>query len=205
MERTVDREIYHTPGPSALTHSLLTRGKKSLVNKRPLSPVTSSYFTLSRYPLVTGWKYFGTETSQEPASGSQNPAFLFRSEGRGMHGCFCITAGLPHQLVFMHSDAAHRSFETPDHTSKVRYRQRTMLRFLRLSRVYPEILSKKMKYASKRLEGFIVGQHLGRKGKRVGPRKGVGRLPRQTNLSLVSPLAFSFFASFWPACGKYPL
>lgn len=35
--------------------------KKSLVNKRPLSPVTSSCFTLSRYPLVTGWKYFGTE------------------------------------------------------------------------------------------------------------------------------------------------
>lgn len=132
--------------------------KKSLVNKRPLSPVTSSCFTLSRYPLVTGWKYFGTETSQEPASGSQNPAFLFRSEGRGTHGCFCITAGLPHQLVFMHSDAAHRSSEIPDLAGKVRYRQRTMLRFLRLARVYPESLSKKMKYASKRLDGFTVGQ-----------------------------------------------
>lgn len=72
MERTVDREINHTPGPSALTHSLLTRGKKSLVNKRPLSPVTSSYFTLSRYPLVTGWKYFGTETSQDQAPRTQH-------------------------------------------------------------------------------------------------------------------------------------
>lgn len=57
MERTVDREINHTPGPSVLTHSLLTCGKK-VVNKRPLSPVTSSYFTQSRYPLVTGRKYF---------------------------------------------------------------------------------------------------------------------------------------------------
>lgn len=74
--------------------------------------------------------------------------------------------------MFMHSDAAHRSSETPDLASKVRYRQCTMLRFLRLARVYPEILSKKMKYASKRLDGFTVGQHLGRKGKHVGPRKG---------------------------------
>lgn len=90
-----------------------------------------------------------------------------------MRGCFCITAGLPHESVFTHSDAAHRSLEPLDHASKFRYRQCTMLGYLRLAQVFPEILSKKVKYASKRLDGFLIGQH-------VGPREGVGRLPRQT-------------------------
>lgn len=109
-----------------------------------------------------------------------------------MHWCFCITAALPHQLVFTHSDAAHRSSETPDHVSKVCYWQRTMLRYLRLAQVFPEILSKKMKYASKRLDGFLIGQHLGRREKHVGPREGVGRLPRQLHLvpSLLSCIVF---------------
>lgn len=121
-----------------------------------------------------------------------------------MHGCFCITAALPRQLVFTHSDAAHRSSETPDHVSKVRYRQRTMLRYLRSAQVFPEILKKKMKYASKRLDGFLIGQRLGRREKHVGPREGVGRLPRHL-VPKVTALALSSFASFWPARGKWPL
>lgn len=77
MDRTLDKEINHTTR-SICPYSLFICGKKSLVNKCPLSTGTSSYFILFRYPLVTGGDYFwkgdlNKLSLQEAGSGSQAP------------------------------------------------------------------------------------------------------------------------------------